>query len=211
MTRARTLSIALIAAGCTGSGAGQPAPLPTAASPTEAGKQAPPALLAIDGTNVTRIEKSWEIELGGRGIAVAIDRGAARVAAATVGSSARLYDYWRGRSTGVSASCATILRGGLALRGGKMVVVCQDRIELYDSRSLKQDTAPEMAESRATAAHVSWPSIAVGHHDGVLRIYSLEGGPTVEMATTGASTDVKSVALPTDGSVVVAAWGQGSI
>lgn len=168
-------------------------------------------LLAIGASNVTRVKRAWEVDLGGRGVAVAVSRSGSRVAAATQGSSARVYDFYGGRSTGVSASCASILRGGLALHGRRLVVVCQNALELYDARSLKQLDAPELASARATAAHVAWPWLAVGHHDGVLRLYHLENKSQKEISVPGPPVDVKSLALTADGKHLAVAWVQGSI
>lgn len=176
-----------------------------------AGKAAQLTALAIDGQHPERIKLSWQTEIGGRGVAVGVERQSGRVAAAAEGGPVKLYDFRSGKSAGVSASCTQVLRGSLYLVLGKLVVVCANKLEIYQLRGMKELPAPTLAESRATASTLAWPWLAVGHHDGVLRIYNLLDQSVREIAVPGPPIDVKSLALTKDGTTLAVAWIQGSI
>lgn len=176
-----------------------------------AGKSAQPVALAIDGSHPERIRLRWQEEIGGRGVAVAVERASARVAAVVEGSPVKLYDYWSGKSAGVSATCTDVLRGGIYLLRGRLIVVCSSGLEQYQVKGMKELPSPKLAESRGTAATLAWPWLAVGHHDGVIRLYNLQNDERVEIAVPGPPIDVKSLALSKDGSTLAVAWVQGSI
>jgi WD40 repeat protein len=168
----------------------------------------PPA--PIGQANAERVREIWEAAVGGRGLAVAVSRGLGRVAVASGGSVA-LYELRTGHPAGMLPSCHDVLRGGLAFAGRKLLVVCEDGLELFDPVSKKKLSAPNVAPSKATAVSIAWPRVAIGHHDGVVRIYSMSGAPTIEIHVPGPPIDVKSLALSRDGSKVAVAWIQGSI
>ncbi|MEZ4228712.1 MAG: WD40 repeat domain-containing protein [Polyangiaceae bacterium] len=203
------LALTLVVGGC---GAAQPTtsepPRPNVES---AGKSSQPVALALDGAHPERIKLRWQEEIGGRGVAVAVERKSARVAAVVEGSPVKLYDFWSGKSAGVSATCTDVLRGGVFLLQGRLIVVCSDRLEQYRVQGMKELPSPSLAESRATAASLAWPWLAVGHHDGVLRLYNLQSEERVEIPVPGPPVDVKSLALSKDGSTLAVAWVQGSI
>ncbi len=176
------------------------------------GKPANPAALAIDGSQPHRIVKAWEVNLGGRGVAVAVSRSASRVAAAVADSPVKLYDTRTGKALGASASCTDVLRSGVYLAASRLIVACGSRVEQYQLRDLKELSRLEFEpEQRAVAVTLSWPWLAVGHHDGVLRIYDLVGGGVREIEVPGPPIDVKSLALSHDGQRLAVAWVQGSI
>ncbi len=208
--RAIGASLGLLLSAC-GTRAAQ-SPSVDARPPAEsAGKTAQPTALAIDGEHPERIKLSWQVEIGGRGVAVGVARHSGKVAAAAEGGPVKLYDFWSGKSAGVSASCTEVLRSSLYLARDKLVVVCANKLEIYQLRGMKELPAPTLAASRATASTLAWPWLAVGHHDGVLRIYNLVDQSVREIAVPGPPIDVKSLALSRDGSTLAVAWVQGSI
>lgn len=164
----------------------------------------------IGQSNADRVREIWEAAVGGRGIAVAVSRKLHRVAVASGGDVA-LYDLRTGHPAGTLPSCHDVLRSGLAFHGRELLVVCEAELELFDPVSRKKLPAPHVAPSKATAVSIAWPRVAVGHHDGVVRIYSMNGGPTIKIHVPGPPIDVKSLALSRDGSKVAVAWIQGSI
>ncbi|MEZ4372959.1 MAG: WD40 repeat domain-containing protein [Polyangiaceae bacterium] len=210
--RAALLGPSLFAVGLCGCATATPAPHEASTPNIEsAGKSAQPVALALDGAHPERIKLRWQEDIGGRGVAVAVERKSARVAAAVEGSPVKLYDYWSGKSAGVSATCTDVLRGGVYLLDGKLIVVCANRLEQYQVQGMKELPAPDLADSRATAVTLAWPWLAVGHHDGVIRLYNLKDDKRLEIAVPGPPIDVKSLALSKDGSTLAVAWVQGSI
>lgn len=165
---------------------------------------------AIGSGNVDRVKLRWEAAVGGYGRAVAIDRALGRVAVAT-GSPVKLFDLGTGKDEGSVDSCREVVRGGLAFDKGKLLVVCDKTLQLFDGKKLARLHAPRINPSPVTASAVAWPRIALGHHDGVVRIYDLDGGDTIEIPVPGPPIDVKSMAMTPDGSRVAVAWVQGSI
>ena len=89
--------------------------------------------------------------------------------------------------------------------------MCDKTLQLFDGKKLTHLHAPRINPSPVTAAAVAWPRIALGHHDGVIRIYGLDGSSTIEIPVPGPPIDVKSMAMTPDGSRVAIAWVQGSI
>jgi WD40 repeat protein len=151
----------------------------------------------------------WEALVGGRGRAVAVSKELGRVALST-GSRVLLYDLATGKAQGTLDGCSEVLRGGLAFAHGMLVVVCADEVKAY------RGTVPvklpiELAPARITAAHLSWPRLSAGHYDGVIRVYGLDGAPTLTIPVPGPPIDTKSLALTRDGSRLAVAWVQGSI
>jgi hypothetical protein len=104
-----------------------------------------------------------------------------------------------------------VLRGGIGYAGQRLVVVCEAALEVYDGAKLARLPAPKLAPAAATAVAIAGGRVAVGHRDGVVRIYSLEGAPAIEIAVPGPPIDVKSLDVTRDGSRVAVAWVQGSI
>ncbi|MBX3184099.1 MAG: WD40 repeat domain-containing protein [Polyangiaceae bacterium] len=207
LTRAMVFASGLVACA--------PAAAPVRAEPPrseQAGKPAAPEALAIDGNQPHRILKAWEVNAGGRGVAVAVARSAGRVAAAVADSPVKLYDARTGKGLGVSASCTDVLRSGVYLAASRLIVACGSRVEQYQLSGLKELSRLEFEpEQRAVAATLSWPWLALGHRDGVLRVYDLVGGGVREIEVPGPPIDVKSLALSRDGERLAVAWVQGSI
>jgi hypothetical protein len=199
------LALACGAGSASHSASAKPRPVP-AAKPTPRA----PAALPISEQTVERVKLVWEAAAGGKGRAVAIHRGARRVAVAN-GSPVVLYDLGTGKRVSALASCTEVVRGGLGFVSGKLVVVCESALELYDAGKSAKLPAPRIAAARVTAASISGSRIALGHHDGVVRIYSLEGAPTIEIPVPGPPIDVKSLELTRDGKKIAVAWIQGSI
>ena len=183
-------------------------PLASVGSPAVLAAPRVPA--AVGAANAERVKKRWEAAIGGFGRAVAMHRGLGRVAVSS-GSPIRLYDFASGKPAGKLATCDDVVRGGLGFAGKKLVVVCGSGVRLYDARTLKRVEGPDVHESRITASALSWPRLAVGHYDGVVRIYGLDGSATIEIPVPGPPIDVKSLALAPDGQSVAVAWVQGSI
>jgi len=196
-------------------GAGQ---APAAAQPRSAAPQAldpapvlaaPRRPAAIGTKNVTRVRKLWEVAAGGSGRAVAMSRALGRVAFSS-GSPVQLYDFYTGKAAGSINTCPDVIRGGLAYAKGKLLVVCESGVRLYEGTKRSQAKV-DANSARITAAAFVWPWLALGHHDGVLRIYGLDGSPTREIPVPGPPIDVKSLALTPDGSRIAVSWIQGSI
>ncbi len=203
----RTVFVAMLVLAC---GAGH-APAPAAAEPSSLTPQpAPRPLVAIGGNTANRVKKLWEVAAGGFGKGVAISTEAGRVAVSS-GSPIRLYQVGDGSPAGTVRGCGEVIRGGLAFVSGKLVAVCPTSVAAYDARTLEQVPAPEIHESRVTAVAFAPPRVAIGHHDGVVRIYGLDGSASVEIPVPGPPVDVKSLALTRDGSKIAVAWVQGSI
>ena len=188
---------------------------PTSSKPGAARKARAPAVpaapaAAIGAANAERVKLVWEADAGERGRAVALERRSARLAAAT-GTPVVLYELGTGKRIGELPSCSDVVRGGLGFFRTKLVVVCESGLELHDAVKRVKLAAPRIASARVTAAAIVGNRIALGHRDGVVRIYSLEGAPTLEIAVPGPPIDVKSLDLTRDGARVAVAWVQGSI
>ncbi|MEB2310925.1 MAG: hypothetical protein OZ921_02295 [Sorangiineae bacterium] len=206
--------LAVLAAAC---GAGNP-PGPAAAAPRAphaasapkpggTTRAAPPVIGAL---TADRVKLAWEAAVGGFGKAVAIDGTLGRVAAAS-GSLVKLYELASGRPAGSLTTCPDVIRGGLGFASRSLVVVCESGIQRFDPVKLTRLSAPRANPSRITAASLSGHRLALGHHDGVVRIYALDGAPALEIAVPGPPIDVKSLALDPAGKRVAVAWVQGSI
>ena len=166
--------------------------------------------LAVGEENIQRVKLRWEVAFGGHGRGVAVSRGLDRVAASS-GSPIHLFRWSTGKSAGTLGSCSEVVRGGLSFARRKLLVVCRDAVELWDvARKKRLDTIAVHA-SPVTASSLRWPRLALGHHDGVVRIYGLDGSPTLEIPVPGPPIDVKSLALTPDGSRIAVAWVQGSV
>jgi len=190
--------------------------LPASAEPrgTPSAKSAPsappPPVVAIGAHNAERVKLLWEADAGGSGRAVAVHRALARVAVAA-GSTLAIYDLRSGKRVNVLPACREVVRGGLGFYNNRLVVVCESSLELYDAAKLTRLPATKTAPAAATAVAIVGPRVAIGHRDGVLRVYSLDGSPTLEIAVPGPPIDVKSLDLTRDGSRIAVAWIQGSI
>lgn len=204
-------ALAMLAWACAGSPAKSAAAAPRHHHPARhPARHAPRWAPVIGGSNVDRVKLRWEAAVGGFGRAVAIDRALGRVAVAT-GSPVKLFDLGTGKDAGSVDSCRNVVRGGIAFDKGKLLVVCEKTLQLFDGKKLAHLHAPRINPSPVTASAVAWPRIALGHHDGVIRVYDLDGGDTIEIPVPGPPIDVKSMAMTPDGSRVAVAWVQGSI
>ena len=198
-------------------GAGQ-APAPAAAQPRAAAASSAPRsgarsarrqLAAIGDENVTRLQRKWEVAAGGFGRAVAVNRKLRRVAY-SAGSLIRLYDTGSGKPAGTIRTCTDLIRGGMSFEQSRLFVVCEEGVRIYEGTKPSAQKLP-IHNTRVSAAAYAWPRLALGHHDGVVRIYGLDGSPTVEIPVPGPPIDVKSLALTRDGTKIAVAWIQGSI
>lgn len=126
------------------------------------------------------------------------------------GSPLRLYHLASGKPAGTFAVCDDVLRGGLAYFRDQLVVVCESGVQLFQGGKPSRQKLP-VHVAPITAAHLVGTQLAAGHRDGVLRIYSLIGSPTLEIPVPGPPIDVKSLVLTPDGSRLAVAWTQGSI
>jgi hypothetical protein len=155
------------------------------------------------------VKKLWDAAVGGRGRAVAVSSRLGRVAYSN-GNGVELFELASGQQRAKLATPAEVVRGGLAFAQTMLVVVSEQSVQAYQgTRSVPLPV--RIHESRITAAHVSWPRLAAGHYDGVIRIYGLDGSATVEIPVPGPPIDTKSLALTRDGKRVAVAWVQGSI
>ena len=172
-------------------------------------RPAPRGPVRIGSGNVDRVTKAWEAAAGGFGRAVAVSRKLVRVAVSS-GSPVKIYDLYSGRPVATIPTCADVIRGGMAYVDGRLVVVCESGVRTYegtDESSQRVDTSP----AKITAAAFAGTRLALGHHDGVVRIHDLGGAPPIEIPVPGPPIDVKSLALTRDGSRLAVAWVQGSI
>jgi len=194
------------------------APAPAAAQPRASA--APPAHRAsargvgrrsspIGEENVSRLQRRWEVAAGGFGRAVAVSH-KQRTVAYSAGALIRLYDVRSGKPVGTIRTCDDLIRGGMSFEQGKLFVVCESGVRIYEGTKPSTQKLP-IHTSRVTAAAYAWPNLALGHHDGVVRIYGLDGSATVEVPVPGPPIDVKSLALTRDGTRLAVAWIQGSI
>jgi WD40 repeat protein len=202
-------AIALLALACGARSGGSPAaaqPKPRAPKPAVAPRAAAP----FGAANADRVKLLWEAAAGGRARAVALDRALGRVAFASE-EGVRAYELSSGRQLAATKPCSEILHRGLAFVGGKLLVACDASIELLEPNKLQKLAPLAIHASKLTAISVAFPRVAAGHRDGVVRIYSLDGKPTIEIPVPGPPIDVKSLALTRDGSRIAVAWTQGSI
>lgn len=205
------MSFACALAACAAGGAG-----PATAAPRKkpASKVAPAprphAPLAIGHATVDRVKKSWEVAGGGYGRAVAVSRALGRVAFANK-DGVELFDLITGKSTGKVQRCRDVVRGGLAFHAADLVIVCEKSVVRVDAH--KRTDRPDLAvhASRITAAAFVGARMALGHHDGVLRIYGLDGAATAEVRVPGPPVDAKSLALTRDGARLAVGFVQGSV
>ena len=203
----------LVLAGALGACAGQSAAVAEPATPATrpgvafaSGRSDP--LAAVGDSNAERVKKRWEAAAGGRGRAVAIERRRGRVAYSN-GNEVLVYALSTGkRLPAIVGACHDVIRGGLAYAGQHLVIVCEN-----GARIVRNASASELsiAPSKVTAAAFTEDRMALGHHDGVVRIYPFSGGEPIEIPVPGPPIDVKSLALAPDGARVAVAWIQGSI
>jgi WD40 repeat protein len=185
-----------------------PRPKPGPKRPAGAVPAAAPA--AIGANNAERVKLVWEADAGGAGRAVAVHRALSRVIVAA-GSAVGIYDLRTAKRTSSLPACREVLRGGISFSANKLVVVCESGLELYDAAKLTRLTGPKVASAPATAVAIVGSRVAVGHRDGVVRVYSLEGLPAIEIAVPGPPIDAKSLDVTRDGGKIAVAWVQGSI
>jgi WD40 repeat protein len=141
---------------------------------------------------------------------VAVDRTQGLVAVSS-GVALKLYDLWSGKPKADLPGCASVLRGGLAFDGGRLVVACENEVAVVDVTAGKLQPVPDVVSEPITAVAFAPGRFAVGQYDGVIRVHSLAGGDRVDIAVPGPPIDVKSLALSPDGSRVAVAWVQGSV
>jgi hypothetical protein len=210
----RTILVLLLTsalAACAAGGAG-----PATAAPRK--KPAPqpasvvrnPAPLALGEHNVDRVKKVWEAAAGGYGRAVALSRSLGRVAFANK-EGVELFELASGKSAGRVQRCRDVVRGGLAFHGTDLIIVCEKSVVRVNAH--RRTDSPDLAVNAApvTAATFVGSRMALGHRDGVIRVYALDGGATTEVRVPGPPIDVKSLSLTRDGSRLAVAWVQGSI
>ncbi len=168
-----------------------------------------PAPLAIIGaTTAEGVKKRWEAAAGGWGKAVAIHRQHGRVAYSN-GDEVLIYALASGkRLPAVAGACRQVIRGGLAYAAQALVIVCEEAAQVSQNGTLED---LPIASSPVTAAAFTANKVALGHHDGVIRIYPLDGQEPAEIPVPGPPIDVKSLAMTADGSRIAIAWVQGSI
>jgi WD40 repeat protein len=206
-----TLALLLsIGSACSASLPAAADPRPKARSKSTPSAAAPVAPAAIGTPNAERVKLVWEADAGGAGRAVGVHRGLARVVVAA-GTSVSVYDLRSGKRTSALPACREVLRGGLSFSANKLVVVCESGLELYDGAKLTRVSAPKIAPAAATAVAIVGSRVAIGHRDGVVRVYSLDGQPPIEIAVPGPPIDTKSLDVTRDGTRVAVAWVQGSI
>ena len=203
----------LVLAGALGACAGQSAAVAEPASPvTRPGVASTSGraerLAAVGAGNAERVKKRWEAAAGGRGRAVAIERQRGRVAYSN-GTEVLVYALANGRRLpAIAGACHDVIRGGLAYAGQRLVIVCENSAQIV--RDAATSELP-IASSTVTAAAFTEDRMALGHHDGVVRIYPINGGDPTEIPVPGPPIDVKSLALTPDAARVAVAWIQGSI
>jgi hypothetical protein len=185
-----------------------PRPKPGAKAPAVGAAATAP--VAIGAHNAGRVKLLWEADAGGAGRAVALHRALSRVVVAA-GSSVGIYDLRSGKRTSALPVCREVLRGGISFSLNKLVVACDSGLELYDAAKLTRLTGPKVAPVPATAVAIVGSRVAIGHRDGVVRVYSLDGLPTIEIAVPGPPIDAKSLDVTKDGGKIAVAWVQGSI
>lgn len=189
---------------------------PAAAAPGKkaAAKAAPPSRPArpasIGAANADRVKKAWEVAAGGFGRAVAVSTRLGKIASANK-EGVELFELGTGKSLGKVQRCRDVVRGGLAFHAADLVIVCEKSVVLIDAA--KRTPRPDLAvhASRVTAATLVGSRLVLGHYDGVIRIYGLDGSAGAEVRVPGPPIDVKSLALTRDGARLAVAWVQGSV
>jgi WD40 repeat protein len=164
---------------------------------------------AIDASNVERVKLAWEVLVGDPGRAVAISR-KLRLVAFGGESGVRHYDARTGNPGPRPETCGDVIRGGLSFHENRLVIVCAGGVTASEVMT-RQSSALPVHESKITAASRLGDKLALGHHDGVLRVYDLGGAEPLEIPVPGPPIDVKSMALSPDGKTLAVAWVQGSI
>jgi WD40 repeat protein len=197
-------------AGCVSTAASaKPGPSPAARRPerTPAHTQ---NLGPIGAANAERVTKIWEAAAGGFGRAVAVSHALRRVAYSS-GPEVLVFDLKQGqRQPKVKGACSNVVRGGLAYVGDRLIVVCENAAQTVTGSDPTAHELP-IAASPVTAAAFAGNHLVIGHHDGVVRLYPVQGGTPTEIPVPGPPIDVKSLALSPDGQRVAVAWIQGSI
>ena len=167
-------------------------------------------VVPITSANAQRVQKRWEAATNSWGHAVAVHRGIGRVAAST-GSSTTIFELRDGSTVGSLAPSCSVVAHGLGFGDGKLAVVCEHELALFDARSLAKVQSINVDADEVKAAAVLWPRAALAHDDGVIRVYRLDGGPTIEIPVPGPPLEVKSLAISKDGAKIAVAWVQGSL
>lgn len=183
---------------------------PARRSSAPAVKPRRPKATPIGPRNVAHLKLLWDSAVGGFGRAVAVSRPLGVVAVAS-GTTVVTYDLWSGHRKGSVASCRDVLRGGLRFREKDLIVACRGEVASIDVGSNERLSAPKIAASEATAVAFAAEWIALGHRDGVVRLYSLRDAKRIEVPVPGPPVDVKSLALTPDGARIAVAWVQGSV
>lgn len=187
---------------------------PASAEPKPASEKsrraAPRALLPIGASNADRVQKLWEAAAGGRARAVALDPASGRVAYAAE-DGVRAYELSTGKLVASEKPCPSVIHRGMAFVAGKLVVVCEQAVVRLDPKKLGKLSPLAVHASKITAASFAGGRVALGHHDGVVRVYALDGSFKTEIPVPGPPIDVKSLALTRDGARIAVAWIQGSI
>jgi hypothetical protein len=190
---------------CGGSGA----PKSAVAEPARA-VQRPRAAAIIGASTAERVKLAWEAAAGGYGRAVAISSTHQRVAYASKEHVA-LYDLRSGKLIAKAEPCNEVVHTGLAFVGAKLFLVCDDQLVAYAAGKLVAVQVPAVATPRITAAAFAGDQLALGHRDGVVRVYDLRKGARIEVTVPGPPIDVKSLALSSDAKRLAVAWVQGSV
>jgi WD40 repeat protein len=204
--RFRLLLGALVLLSC--GGAVGPSPAASARPKAPVPRRPQPRIISAD--NVERLRLGWEAAVGGFGRAVAVHRGASKVFVVT-DRVAAAYDLASGERVADVALCGEVLRGGLAVQGDELWAACKRGLARLDAHTLTPKDAVEPVPVDATAAAFAPGSVALGHRDGVVRIYPLSGGPLREVPVPGPPIDVKALALSSVSDRVAVAWIQGSV
>jgi len=171
---------------------------------------APAAAPRIGAPTAERVKKVWEAAAGGFGRAVAVSSRLRRAVFASK-DSVDLFDLATGKPAGVVSRCRDVIHGGIGFSNDDLVIVCDKRVVLVDALKLKEKPVITVNSERISASVLVGRRLVLAHRDGVVRIYSLDGGSPVEIAVPGPPIDVKSLALSRDGSRLAVAWVQGSI
>ncbi len=199
------LSIACGAQSGVSPASAQPKPSsPAARAPNRAG------VAPISAANADRVQKLWETAAGGRARAVALDAASGRVAYAAE-DGVRAYELATGKLVASSKPCPEVVHRGMAFVNGKLWVVCERSVEQLEPKKLGKLAPLAVSSEKITAASYAGERLALGHRDGVVRIYSLGGASTIEIPVPGPPIDVKSLALAPDAKRIAVAWIQGSI
>jgi hypothetical protein len=181
------------------------------AEPRQGGKtNAPRAPSAIGADTAARVKKAWESAAGGYGRAVAISTKLSRVAFASR-DSIEVYDLANGKHLATPAKCNAVVHTGLGFHAGRLFVVCENGVVSVEAKKLAENKPFKVAPSRISAASFQGSRLVLGHRDGVIRVYDLDTGTSIEVPVPGPPIDVKSFALSADGSRLAVAWVQGSI